>query len=142
MIGESLSGTGSIGWRARVNAVWAAAMIPALIALVSADGIRGAAWAHAALFGPFACAYVFVGARRLGLSPGAVLGALRPVVVPVAVQVALTAGVLVGLETAGIAGGWAAAFGACAGLACAGGLLARSGALSEAQSLAQSARTS
>ena len=41
MIGESLSGTGNIGWRARVNAVWAAGMVGALIVLVSADGIRG-----------------------------------------------------------------------------------------------------
>jgi PST family polysaccharide transporter len=140
MIGESLSGTGNIGWRARVNAVWAAAMIPALIALVSADGIRGAAWAHAALFGPFAGAYVWLGARRLGLSAGRVLGALRPVAVPVAAQVAVTAGVLAGLETAGTEEGWAAAIGACAGLATAAALLGATGALREARSLAASAR--
>ena len=73
MIGESLSGTGNIGWRARVNAVWAAGMVGALIVLVSEDGIRGAAWAHALLFVPLALAYGTLGARKIGLdwAPGA-----------------------------------------------------------------------
>jgi O-antigen/teichoic acid export membrane protein len=115
MIGESLSGTGGIGWRARVNAVWAVGMVGALIWLVSVDGIRGAAWAHAVMFVPFAVAYVFVGARRIGLSGRRVLDGLRPLVLPVGAQVALTFGVLWGLETAGIEEGWAAVVGAVAG---------------------------
>ena len=73
MIGESLSGTGNIGWRARVNAVWAAGMVGALILLVSEDGIRGAAWAHAALFVPLALAYAH--ARRSQDRPGRAPGA-------------------------------------------------------------------
>ena len=116
MIGESLSGTGSIGWRARVNAVWAVGMVGALVALVSADGIRGAAWAHAALFVPFALAYATFGARRVGLDGRRVAGALAPLVAPVVAQVAVTFGAAWGLETAGIEEGWAAVLGAVAGV--------------------------
>jgi PST family polysaccharide transporter len=140
MIGESLSGTGQIGWRARVNAVWAAAMIPALIGLVSADGIRGAALAHAALFVPFAATYVVVGARRLGLSAPRVVAAVAPVLGPVALQLAITVGLAAIARTAGIEGGWAAGIGAACGLLAAGALLASSGALREARGMATAAR--
>ena len=111
MIGESLSGTGNIGWRARVNAVWAAGMVGALIVLVSEDGIRGAAWAHAALFVPLALAYGTLGARKIGLDGGRVVSAVVPLVVPFAVQCLVTFGVAALLRTAGIEDGWAA-FGA------------------------------
>jgi PST family polysaccharide transporter len=117
MLGESRSGTGGIGFRARVNALWAAAMVGALIVLVSADGIRGAAFAHLALFVPLAAAYVTIGARRLRLRPREVLGALRGIAVPVALQAATTAGVWGALSAAGAEPAAAEAAGALAGLA-------------------------
>nr|MDQ4041486.1 oligosaccharide flippase family protein [Actinomycetota bacterium] len=142
MIGESLSGTGQIGWRARVNAVWAAAMVPALIVLVSVDGIRGAAWAHALLFVPFGAAYVVFGAARLGLRPGAVLSAVVPVLVPVALQVVVTFGVVWASETAGIQGAWASVLGAVVGGAVVAAALVRSGTVSEARAVVADVRSS
>ena len=115
MIGESLSGTGNIGWRARVNAVWAAGMVGALILLVSADGIRGAAWAHAAMFVPLALAYGTWGARKVGLDGRRVVAAVVPLVAPFALQCAVTFGAAALLRTAGIEDGWAAAGGAVLG---------------------------
>jgi O-antigen/teichoic acid export membrane protein len=138
MIGESLSGTGHIGWRARVNGVWAAAMVPALIWLVSGDGIRGAAWAHAVLFVPFAAAYVVGGASRLGLDPGRVAAAVAPVVGPVALQAVATFGLAWALETVGIQGSWAAVAGAIAGVVLAAPLLR--GPLREARAMVAEAR--
>jgi PST family polysaccharide transporter len=136
MIGESLSGTGHIGWRARVNAVWAGAMVGALVWLVSEDGIRGAAWAHALMFVPFAFAYVSFGARLIGLSPRRVLDAIAPVLGPVLVQVAVTFGLGLALETAGIQGSWAAAVGAVAGVAVIAWLLLRGGSSTVAEARA------
>jgi O-antigen/teichoic acid export membrane protein len=101
VIGESLSGTGNIRFRAHVNVVWAVAMVGALIALVSAAGIRGAALAHLLLYVPFAGVYAVWGGRRLGLSVRAVGGALRSVAVPLAVQGAATAAVVLALRAAG-----------------------------------------
>jgi O-antigen/teichoic acid export membrane protein len=100
VIGESLSGTGNIGFRARVNVVWAIAMVAALIALVSADGIRGAALSHLLLYVPFAGVYAVWGAQRLGLRAGDVAGALRSVAIPVALQAAATAGTVLALRAA------------------------------------------
>lgn len=142
MIGESLSGTGNIGWRARVNAVWAAGMVGALIVLVSADGIRGAAWAHALLFVPFALAYATLGARKLTLRPGQIALAVAPLVLPVASQWVVTFGVLLGLEAAGIDEGWAALAGAVAGAIAIGLVLLRvpSSPLREARAVVADAR--
>jgi O-antigen/teichoic acid export membrane protein len=116
MLGESLSGTGGIGFRARVNALWAAGMVGALVGLVSLDGIRGAAFAHLALFVPLALAYLILGARRLRLSPRQVLRALGGVAGPVALQAATTAAVWGALSAAGADGPAAEAAGAAAGL--------------------------
>jgi O-antigen/teichoic acid export membrane protein len=123
MIGESLSGTGHIGWRARVNVVWAAGMVAALVVLVSLDGIRGAAWAHALLFVPFAAVYATAGARLLGASGRAVAAALAPVAWPVAVQALVTVGTLAGLRALGIDEGWSALGGGVVGLLLVGPLL-------------------
>jgi O-antigen/teichoic acid export membrane protein len=139
MIGESLSGTGRIGWRARVNLVWAVGMVGALLLLVSEDGIRGAAWAHALLFVPFALAYATAGARFLGVSGRAVARALAPVVGPVAVQAGATFGLALGLETAGIGDGWAGLGGAVVGLLVVAVLLRR-GPLAEARAVVADAR--
>jgi len=116
MIGESLSGTGEIGWRARVNGVWMAGMLVALVVLVDADGIRGAALAHAACFVPFALVYATLGARKLGIAPRRVAAALAPVALPVAIQGLVTVGVIA------LAGPWA---GAAAGAVVALALLGR-----------------
>jgi O-antigen/teichoic acid export membrane protein len=78
VIGESLSGTGNIGFRARVNVVWMLGMIGALIVLVQADGIRGAALAHLVLYLPVAAAYGVWGMRRLGADPRQLGRALLP----------------------------------------------------------------
>jgi PST family polysaccharide transporter len=139
MIGESLSGTGHIGWRARVNLVWAVAMVGALVVLVSEDGIRGAAWAHALLFVPFGVAYATFGARRLGVSAGRVAAAVAPVLGPVAVQALVTFGLALGFETAGIEGGWAGLGSAVAGLVVVA-LLLRRGPLREAGAVLADAR--
>ena len=125
MIGESLSGTGNIGFRARVNAVWAVGMVGALIVLVNLDGIRGAALAHAALFGPFAAAYVVLGARKLGENGRRVLGALAPIALAVAAQALVTVGALNALEALGAAPLPAAAIGTAAGGAVIAALLLR-----------------
>jgi len=101
VIGESLSGTGNVGWRARVNVVWAAGVVVALIALVSAEGIRGAAIAHLAVNVPFAVAYAVMGTRRLAASARRLVEALRGVAVPVAAQAAVTTAVGLALEAAG-----------------------------------------
>lgn len=143
MIGESLSGTGHIGWRARVNAVWAAGMVGALIVLVSADGIRGAAWAHAAMFVPLALAYATWGARKLTLRAGQIARAVAPLVAPVAVQWAVTLGVAGALRAAGLDDGWAALAGAVAGGIAIGGVLLRlaSSPLTEARAVVADARS-
>ena len=125
VLGESLSGTGNIRFRAGVNAAWAVAMVAALILLVSEAGIRGAALAHLLLFVPFAGIYAVWGARRLGLSPGAVPGALRGVAIPVAAQAAATAGTALALRAAGWEAAPAGLAAAAAGAAVVVALLAR-----------------
>jgi O-antigen/teichoic acid export membrane protein len=142
MLGEALSGTGNIGWRARVNAVWAVGMVGALIWLVSADGIRGAAWAHALLFVPFAAAYATFGARLIGLDGRRVLSAVAPLVAPIAVQCGVTFGLAAALRTAGIEEGWAAVGGAVAGVVAVALVLLRlpSSPLSEGRAVLADAR--
>jgi O-antigen/teichoic acid export membrane protein len=102
VIGESLSGTRQIGFRARINLVWMVAMIGALIVLVRLDGIRGAGLAHLSLYVPVALAYAVWGMRLLGSSARRLGRALQAVVVGLALQVAVTAVVVEALATAGI----------------------------------------
>ena len=116
VIGESLSGTGNVSLRARVNAVWALAMVGALVLAVSAYGIRGAALAHLVLLVPFAAVYFTVAARRLGLDARGIVGALAPVLAPVGLQaVATLAAVAAGLAV-GLGPAPAGAVGALAGV--------------------------
>jgi O-antigen/teichoic acid export membrane protein len=98
VIGEFLAGSGNVGFRARISVAWAIAMVVALTLLVSAFGITGAAAAHALLFFPLMAAYVTGGSRRLTLSPGRVLAALRPLIAPVAVQGLVTGALVVVLR--------------------------------------------
>jgi O-antigen/teichoic acid export membrane protein len=91
VIGESLSGTGHIGWRARVNAVWMVAMIVVLVILVQADGIRGASLSHLVLYLPVMVAYGVWGMRLLGDQPRRLARVLRPILELVVLQVLVTA---------------------------------------------------
>ena len=121
VIGESLSATGNIGFRARVNAIWMVGMLCALVPLVNAHGIRGAALAHAALYLPVALAYGLRGMRLLGAEPRRLRGALRGIGSILALQAAVTfgaVGLLVDAGAPAIAGGvTAAALGVAAGAA-------------------------
>ena len=141
VIGESLSGTGNIGYRARINLVWMVAMIGALFALVRLDGIRGAGAAHLGLYLPVMVAYVVGGMRLLGSGWRQLAGPLRPVLVMFALQAAVTASVYY-LLPSGVSDG-ARAFGAAlAGLAAAA-LYVRSGgreALAEVRLLVSKGR--
>jgi O-antigen/teichoic acid export membrane protein len=135
VIGESLSGTGHIGFRARVNLVWMLAMIGALVLLVRVDGIRGAALAHLIVYVPVALAYGVWGMRLLGSSPRRLGRALRGVLALVAIQGAVTAGVVLVLGSAEMPEAVRAAVAACVGLAAGGAYLAKTdrGALYEAR---------
>jgi O-antigen/teichoic acid export membrane protein len=119
VIGESLSGTGHIGFRARVNLVWMVGMVGALLLLVRLDGIRGAALAHLSLYLPVALAYGVWGMRLLGSDPRRLGAAVRAGIAPVVIQSAVTAGVVIALVGAGFpaeARVWvAASFGLAAG---------------------------
>lgn len=101
VIGEFLAGTGNVDFRARVSVVWAVGMIVALLVLVSAYGIRGAAAAHALLFVALAVTYGVSGSRRLGLSPIEVARSLGGVVFPVATQAVTTAVVVAAMLDVG-----------------------------------------
>jgi O-antigen/teichoic acid export membrane protein len=92
VLGDSLSGSGQIGWRARVNAVWGAAMVATLVVLVQVDGIRGASFSHLILYTPFAIVYCVWGMRRLGAEPRRLAHSLRPIAELVTFQVAVTLG--------------------------------------------------
>jgi O-antigen/teichoic acid export membrane protein len=65
VIGEALSGTGNVPTHTRLHVCWALAMPLALIPLVHADGINGAAIAHAIVLLPIAAAYFMIGLRQL-----------------------------------------------------------------------------
>jgi O-antigen/teichoic acid export membrane protein len=124
-VGEALSGVGEIAFRAKVNVAWCAALFPALIVLVQADGIRGAALAHLVVFVPYAVVYATVGARRTGTSTRDLWGAIRPAVVAVGWQAAATGVVAIGLSAAGAAEGLAAGAGTLVGLAVVVAILSR-----------------
>ncbi|MGZ4202746.1 MAG: oligosaccharide flippase family protein [Thermoleophilaceae bacterium] len=116
-IGEALAGGGQMEYRSKLNVVWCVITLAALVVLVRADGIRGAALAHLFVFAGYAAVYATAGMRRIGSDGGTLWRALRPVIVAVALQAIVTAGVDLGLHGAG-AGAWAAGLtGAAAGLA-------------------------
>jgi O-antigen/teichoic acid export membrane protein len=117
VFGDSLSGTGNIRLHAALQLVMCVVLAPALLILVDADGIRGAAIAHLLVFAVVGASYVALGARRLGIRVAAVGGALGPVAVPVLGQVAATAGAGVALAAAGLHGPGVAAIATLAGLA-------------------------
>ena len=108
MIGESLSGTGNVAFRGRVDAAWAVGTVAAIFVLVQLGGVRGAAWGHLALFVPLALAYATAGMRRIGGDAKRLWSALRGVVGAVAAQALVTFGLVVALERADVDPGLAA----------------------------------
>jgi O-antigen/teichoic acid export membrane protein len=125
VIGESLSGTGRIGFRARVNVVWTTVLVAALLLVVPAIGITGAALAHLLLFLPLAAAYCWPGARLVGTGPRAVCSALAGILAATVGQGATTAGAYALLTGAGATKVVAAIVATAVGLAVAAALLAR-----------------
>lgn len=117
VLSETLSGSGGIGLRARIDVVWALSTAGAIVLAIQAAGIRGAAAAHVLTFTLTAMAYIWWGGRRLGLSPSGLLEPIRGVVLSVAVQAVVTAVVTVGIEQ--LSGGHllAGALGAAVGVA-------------------------
>jgi O-antigen/teichoic acid export membrane protein len=92
-LGEAMAGAGpaSAKVRAKIDIVWALSTIAAIIIGVNVNGIRGAAVAHVITFCGLAVAYAWRGGRGIGLSLGALLGAVGRVAECVAVQAAVTA---------------------------------------------------
>ncbi len=127
VIGESLSGTGHIAFRARVNVVWALGTIAAVFGLAQFDGIRGAALAHLLLILPLAAVYLTEGVRRIGAGIADLSAAVGGIVVAVAVQGATTWSLAAALGEAGLAAGVSAALAAVTGLLVGGALLHRGG---------------
>jgi O-antigen/teichoic acid export membrane protein len=115
-LGDSLSGIGVIRWRALVEGGWALAMTAALIVLVHADGITGAALAHLLVFFPYAFIWLRFGTRRLQTSAGAMFGALREIVLAAIAQALVTYGCFTLLERMSVPPLAAASAAAAAGL--------------------------
>jgi O-antigen/teichoic acid export membrane protein len=124
VIGDGLSGAGRIDFRARVNVVWMVGMIGALMVLVRAEGIDGAAVAHLALYAPVALVYGWVGMRLLGTTGRRLILTLRPVLALTLVQVAVTATLVVGLEHVGVSPTLSRTVASAAGVAVFASLLA------------------
>lgn len=90
IVGESLAGTGHVGFRARVNVIWMIGMAGALVILVPWLGILGAALAHLVLYVPVIIIYATSGIRRLGLSLRQLAHAVRAPVIAGVVQAAVS----------------------------------------------------
>jgi PST family polysaccharide transporter len=123
VIGESLSGTDNIGFRARVNLVWMVGMLVALFVLVQADGIRGASLAHLLLYIPVAAVYATTGMRLLGAAPRSLGRALRGVGAMLALQCLVTFGLVAILADAGVSTAIAGTVATGLGLAAVGAVL-------------------
>ena len=124
VIGDALSGAGHIGFRARVNIVWMAGMIAALMALVRVAGIEGAAVAHLVVYAPVALVYGYVGMRLLGSTPRRLLLRLRPLAVLTLVQTSATVALIIVLDATGSSSSVSRAVGSAVGVALFASLLA------------------
>lgn len=123
VIGESLSGAGSVGFRARCETAWAVSTVAAVVILVHLAGIQGAAFAHLVMFLPLLFVYSVWGMRRIGGSGLSLWCGVRVIVGAVAVQGLLTAMIMMGLSYVGASAALSAAVGAVAGLLVAGAIL-------------------
>lgn len=123
-LGETLTATGNVAYRARVDVVWATGTIGGVIVLAHLNGITGAATAHVVMWFFYAGAYGYGAWRRLDMTPSLQLRAVGGVAVTLAAQSVTTALVWAAVEGAGAPQGAAAAVAAIAGLAVAGAILA------------------
>lgn len=123
-IGESLSGTGNIRFRAWSDSLWAVGTVIAVFLLARAAGVDGAALGHLLFFVPLAGVYTVLGTKRIGTDARRLWGAVRDVVLAVGAQGAVTLGVVVALG--GGDAPLAAAIAAVVGLAVAAAVLHRS----------------
>lgn len=137
MIGESLSGSGNIKLHTQMHILWAVIIIPALVVLVTLEGIVGAALAHLVVLVPVAAGYLLLGARRLGRPTWALVRSLVPLLLPVSAQLAATYGATWLLLAAGAPEPLARVAGALVGVGCLAALLLRdrSGPLYDARAL-------
>ena len=142
LIGESLGGSGNVKLHAQLLVVWTAVIVPALLVLVPADGIRGAAVAHVLVLIPVAAGYLLIGARRLGLPTLALIRGLAGVAPPVLAQLTVTLAGFWLLSETGASDALSRVTGVLAGAAAAGAVLVLhpSGPLLEARALMASAR--
>ena len=117
IVRELLAGSGSVRFCMLTDGVGLVATVVALVALVRAEGIIGAALAHLGVAALLLIVYGTLGARRLGSRARNLWAALRGVVLPVAAQAAVTAAWLPAMQRAGAAPAVAAAGAAAAGVA-------------------------
>jgi O-antigen/teichoic acid export membrane protein len=96
-VGEVLSGNGHIAFRAKVMIMRCAATLVALVILVHADGIRGAAVAQLIVLVVYAAILAPAGARRAGTSMAALGRAMRPAAVALLLQLVAAGAVLLAL---------------------------------------------
>lgn len=141
-VGEALGGSGKVKLHAQLLAVWTVVIVPALLVLVPAHGIRGAAVAHVLVLVPVAAGYLLLGARRLGLPTLGLVRGLAGVAPPILAQLAVTLAGFSLLAATGAPDPLARVAGVLMGVAAAiGVLLVRSsGPLLEARSLLAAAR--
>jgi teichuronic acid exporter len=124
-IGEPLSGTGYMPFRAKVMVARCVATLLALGILVPIGGIRGAALAQLLVFVPYTALYFTAGARRAGTSLAALWRRLRPVAVALGVQLVASSAVLISLVASGVANSVSACAAAVVGLAACAPMLLR-----------------
>lgn len=116
-IAEPITGMGWMPFRTRIMLAQCLATLLALLILVPADGIRGAALAELLVFVPYAAIYFTGGARRAQSSLRSLWRAMRPAFVGLAFQILLSTVLLLALIRLGVSGVAATCSAAIAGLA-------------------------
>ena len=116
-IAEPITGMGWMPFRTRIMLAQCLATLVALVILVPAHGIRGAAVAQLLVFVPYAAVYFTGGAKRAQTSLRSLWRAMRPAFAAFALQVLVSAVLLVTLIHLGVSGVVAACSAAVAGLA-------------------------
>ena len=117
IVRELLAGSGRVRFCVLADGVCLVATVVALVVLVRADGIIGAALAHVGVAALLLIVYGTLGARRLGSRAANLWAAVRGVMLPVAAQAAITAAWLQALQRMGAAPSVAAAGATAAGVA-------------------------
>jgi O-antigen/teichoic acid export membrane protein len=142
MVAESLGGSGNVKVHVQMLGLWAVAIVPLLLVLVPADGIRGAAIAHLVVLVPVAAGYLLVGARRLGLPRFAFVRGLAGVAPPLLAQAAVSLALFWTMTEAGAPDSVSRIVGVAAGIAAAAGaiLVRPNGPFLEARGIVAAAR--